>query len=750
MAIGMNMMYSYSVLIIKQFFMANDLQIHSFIKMMFQIIEALAQIDIFNDSSIADFSTRIYSVMALFMFFKISFSFVNYIINPDKFMEKSIGFQKIIVNIILVLVMLMGMPMAFSMLKTAQHAILEENIIGGLILGTDDLNGNYKLKWDQECEKNVTTNSAGEYMSLMTLRPFLRYSDDFPIEKRKDGILCQLNGDMKTADFLNPLIILTTENNFGVVSGISGIAEWFTDKDIYNEVFQVHYSYILSVIAGIAVLLILLSFAFDIAVRAIKLSFLEIIAPIPIISFIEPEKSKQSMFKNWLTEVGKTWASLFVRLAALYFAFYFIQIVSNSASSTLSGNGFFTRIILEFFLMIGALIFAKKLPSMLETLIPGLKLDGAFQLNPFKKIKNEALGGTAVANAAMGAVGAGIGLAGSAAAHGLALYANDKKRVAEQGKLNDVIGNSMPTRNAAVGRYKQAMQNRNLQRTKLDNSRSLLQQNQHNQMMAARNGDIGLLQSLKNEEAQLIGNVTAQEGILNSANANLKNVRAEANAEIRAEKTKIAEQKAKVDELKNKKINKAGSWVTEMARGAAYGAQQGYKANTTNMVDAVKAGLKGTDQSALKRNYREDFSLNDEYYDRMTSFARIKNESGTSSEIAKQIKNVNNSLTRNQNDMNSINNLLANIVNGLPKAVKNEGINIVYNTEKEKFINEYHSYTEYINKNPGSKMGKEDFDNIYSAISAAVNGQKTIDELTKKRDDLSKTKESQSKHGLSE
>ena len=57
-------------------------------------------------------------------------------------------------------------------------------------------------------------------------------------------------------------------------------------------------------------------------------------------------------------------------------------------------------------------MFAKQLPKLLETLIPGLNMSGSLQLNPLKKVANEAMGGKFLAGAA---VAGGVGVAGALA-----------------------------------------------------------------------------------------------------------------------------------------------------------------------------------------------------------------------------------------------------------------------------------------------------------------------------------------------
>ena len=131
----------------------------------------------------------------------------------------------------------------------------------------------------------------------------------------------------------------------------------------------------------------------DVALRSIKLAFLQLIAPIPILSYVDPKSGKDGLFKKWYEMCIKTFISLFVRLIALYFAVYIISRVADMKMVDLIDGSYQTNAFVAIFIIIGALMFAKQLPKILEGL--GIKLDGdgKFTLNPLRKLEKEALGG---------------------------------------------------------------------------------------------------------------------------------------------------------------------------------------------------------------------------------------------------------------------------------------------------------------------------------------------------------------------
>ena len=176
----------------------------------------------------------------------------------------------------------------------------------------------------------------------------------------------------------------------------------------------------MSTAAGVVVFLLLLTACMDVALRTIKLGFLEIIAPIPIISYVDPKSGKDGMFKKWLDEVWKTWLSLFVRLAVIYFAIYIISLINNNVDSAMS-NGLWVTL----FLLIGALIFAKQFPKLIENIF-GIQFD-ELNLHPIKKVTEQAALGKTVVGAGVAAGAATLAIPGAVGANLVNNYMNREK-----------------------------------------------------------------------------------------------------------------------------------------------------------------------------------------------------------------------------------------------------------------------------------------------------------------------------------
>ena len=453
--------------LIRGFFATIDSAVYGFIAVIYNLIEDLANTSILSMTDMNEFASRIYALLGIFMLFKVSFSIISYIVSPDKISDSSTGMGGIIKNVLITLVLILIVPTCFTLLYEAQSAILSENIIPKLLLGTNSdastidnelyiapicqkIEGDFEDK--QKDEKYATSaKDSGNYIALMVFRNFYQLSegslkdDDSEyfngkflpaycgFTERKIGVSYLLQSQI----YNGPVEKIKKDDPFSetldTISDITDIIQpgnyvgeflgnWIADKlGLGPTSYYIDYNYFVSTIVGIFVIFILVSMAFDVAIRSVKLTFLQLISPIPIISYIDPKSGKDGMFKRWYTEVFKTWASLFIRLLALFFGVYLIQqldqLYAIGNHKYLSSNFW-----IQLFMLLGVLMFCKELPKLLEQLIPGMKGSGSFKLNPLKRINEDSIGGKFITGGIMGAgamTASALGGAGANAIHSI-------------------------------------------------------------------------------------------------------------------------------------------------------------------------------------------------------------------------------------------------------------------------------------------------------------------------------------------
>ena len=381
-----------------------DKVIYRFIPTIYNLLIEIAETTVFSEDVISLFASKIYALLGIVMLFKVSFSILTYIVDPDAFLDKSKGFGKLISSVIITLVLLVLTPWIFTQAIDLQTIILRDNIIGNIfsVDGAD----------------SYSNGDAGNKMAYETFKAFYHIDTIlFPectsgeSSALSDPEGCKgsikLKGDDNDTDWTNLQDTLNYAYNTNSVS-------IYMNFDLLNlksesDEYVFNYMPIVSTICGVVILLLLVIFCFDVAVRSIKLGFLNMIAPVPIISRIDPKKGKET-FDKWVKTCVSTYLDLFIRLLAIYFAVFVIsqvidlQFVSLTTGSTKSVDAF-----VKIFIILGALMFAKQFPKLLEDIL-GFKMDGKFTLNPMSKLRQTPLVGAGVTTAAALAGGAYAGL----------------------------------------------------------------------------------------------------------------------------------------------------------------------------------------------------------------------------------------------------------------------------------------------------------------------------------------------------
>ena len=321
--------------------------------------------------------TRIYTVLAIFMVFKLTFSFIKYVVSPDTMVDKEQGVGKIIARTLTMLAILIILPTIFfkSDIFPGQNApiltMLQNGVIKTLpkvILGISDDNGN-------------TTTTAKENGNVMALN--MLSSLYYPNEC-KDAAVCD------------------SDNKLTSLSGFSTSLN-MTDT---NSLYVYYYMWPLTTLCGIILVFILVGIAVDVAIRVFKLMILQMIAPIPVMTYIDPKSSKDGAFNSWIKTFTTTYLDIFIKLGTVYLL---LLLVKEFFSGKLFGNvyktlGFASGNFVMIFLIIGLFQFAKQAPKFIKDAL-GIKDSG---------------GGSFMGKALSGMAGAAAGFAGGLATGGLA------------------------------------------------------------------------------------------------------------------------------------------------------------------------------------------------------------------------------------------------------------------------------------------------------------------------------------------
>ena len=436
--------------------------IYSFIDKLYQLFMALASARILTEDNIQHFMDRIYIVLGVIMLFVLAYSILMSIINPDNMNKSENGTGKIVKNIVISLVFLALTPAVFNILYRVQDVTLRTGVIGKLILG--DTNDSASQSQDfgsvefQDEEGNVTSQSVGSYsaefddsvykyggrtfayeMFYAFFQPAAGVNpEDIKAENAANyvpGLLvggtsavCALGvglafvpgvnvtigagllatcvagvagagWNLKELIFNSQTITLAEARNMALSDGNFGVFAAFTENVKNGEI---NYSALISTIAGLIALYVLFSFCIDLGLRAAKLAYFQMIAPIPILFKIVPKGGK--VFDTWLKKVTSTFFEVFVRIFIIYFVIYLIcklpDLAGDFWGNSLTGDvpDGAIALLARAFILLGLIVFAKQAPKLIGEMF-GIN-GGGIKLGIREKLAD---GGVMRGGAALGA-----------------------------------------------------------------------------------------------------------------------------------------------------------------------------------------------------------------------------------------------------------------------------------------------------------------------------------------------------------
>lgn len=396
-----------------------DRVVYNLLSVIYEIFFNVATANIISGQTVKTFYSRVQLILGVVIMFKVAISLFNGIMNPDSLNDGKNGFSSIIKRVVMVLIMFvlmvpLNIPNAgnsddytsnsqsswnarmnengilFGTLYEVQSRLLSQNIVSKLILGTD-----YSASNDEDDDPNSISNFANDTLHLnvneneyekaarqlssIVLRCFvtINLESEYGDPAEDDDRMCKEDSEPKLENYDKSYAVYEDDDSTAseILAEINQMCDIQTGMG--GERYAYNYLFGFSTIVGILFVIIIVSFTVDAAIRVFKLAILRLIAPIPIISYIDPKT--ESTFQNWVKILGKTFADLFVRLAIINFVIFFIrEFGTNSLGVTVAGNGL-VGVFSKIFIYLGLLMFAKEAPKFIADSL-GIKDTGKFKL----------------------------------------------------------------------------------------------------------------------------------------------------------------------------------------------------------------------------------------------------------------------------------------------------------------------------------------------------------------------------------
>lgn len=398
------------------FLLLLDAIVYSVVVYIYNIFQIVAQL---NFSVISSWTqplvNRVEALIMVLILFKLGMSFIQYMIDPEKFSDKSAGGSALLINIVICAVLLVSYQFLFTVFNEFSMLIIgyqegyeftvlkqiadvesenggdEAGLLGRFIFGTE-----------------VDTKNFGKQVAGITLFSFIKdktnaHGNTPRAARELDSILSNSSSD---------------EINFFDITNLAD-AIYRSDDDDVEEHGCVTYQFpLLSTAVGIYLIYRLVVLTIEVAIRIFKLIILQVTAPIAIITTVDggmKSKTFQSFYKTYFS----VYTGLFTRVVVVYLITALISMFAQNFDSLNIGfaqnstMGAFALIII----IVSLFTFAGKLPSFIDKAL-GLNSsgdgEGAAGFKGLMKSMGAAVGlgvgalGGMAAGAAVGGVGGAV------------------------------------------------------------------------------------------------------------------------------------------------------------------------------------------------------------------------------------------------------------------------------------------------------------------------------------------------------
>lgn len=350
--------------IFRYIFFQIDKAIYELTKTLYDIFYLLCNGKILSNSQISDLFGRISVILGMVMLFKVLFSFVQYLVDPDGG-NNGKSMTNVIKRAILVVVMLGVSTWVFNLLSTVQTAVIQSNAISKIL-----------LPYDIDEESFGTTLSGTTFLTFFTI-------GDVSNDIWKGADTCDNNYYIKAKNK-----ILTDGDYDMMAECVNEYADvTFEGEDKERTTFVVDYNFLMATVVGIALMYFIFSYTVSVGVRMIQIAVLQILSPVAIIGYLSPKD--ENMFTKWGKIYISTYIDVFLRIIIINFAVCIIGIVMEQGDSVFwksigSPDKLLLTSYIKIIMIMAVFQFAKKAPELLGKILPsgdsgiGFGVDSSF------------------------------------------------------------------------------------------------------------------------------------------------------------------------------------------------------------------------------------------------------------------------------------------------------------------------------------------------------------------------------------
>lgn len=372
--------------------------IYPMIASLYQLFTELGKV--FYNDTFSEIYDKISMIIGVFMVFRVVFWLIELLVSPDKLTDKEKNPGKIIQKVLISVVLLAITPRIFKFAFNLQYDIVNEHLIESIIVTPS-----YAVTGEED--------NIGRLLSAELFSNFYTINKNDNDEVDENCERFTGNGEERGIIY-NRLISL---NDLSVLTNGCLTDRYDSDSKGESGMYKVNFNGLFAVGIGAVVFWMILMYCISIGTRYVQLVFLQVIAPIPIMCYLTPQKD--NMLSKWVKQCTTTYLDLFIRILIISFVMLLIKELFNNSSDFTAATGELGNWV-KLFIVLGLLTFAKKAPDLIQELLPKsvTKASGDFGLS-WKKRTDAMLGGKYVYQAPKKALGFAVAGTGAIIKNGI-------------------------------------------------------------------------------------------------------------------------------------------------------------------------------------------------------------------------------------------------------------------------------------------------------------------------------------------
>lgn len=356
--------------------------------------------------------SNIKSLVGIYIIFKLSFLFIQYLVEPDAFKDKAKGGEAIIKNVIVVIILLtlLSSNLLFGIFNDIQKVIFSNGDTTYEVLGSIGIKNLENKKTDMIQNLIFGKEFSEKPAHMLTVEIAQMFIHNCPGAGIENKCERPIPWGEENPGLGVDLIRggLSSSAIFSFIYKADNGASFFllTQLDkLGNEFTSLQYISFISTAFGIYMIMKFFKYSLALVIRTFKLFVMQIISPIAIVSYITPDGKKT--FSNFWKTYFTIYLELFLRMFIIYISIYIMTTFVSNKTNIIGDYDPITSLVLNILIFMGISKIMDELPDLISTLF-GAKLGDP---------KQKSMAGI-LAGVIGGGIGAGIGI-GSAKAAGV-------------------------------------------------------------------------------------------------------------------------------------------------------------------------------------------------------------------------------------------------------------------------------------------------------------------------------------------